>query len=69
VQVSQAPTAPVNMIGTIYHPHVASVNGLTRARAQAQGIVHKEPTRSKEASELPAKRDVPMDYLNVDVEL
>jgi len=33
VQTSQAPTALVNMIGTISHPHIVHVNVVTRERA------------------------------------
>ena len=35
VLVSQALAAPVNIIGQISHPHVAPMNAVTRARAQA----------------------------------
>jgi len=67
--ISQAPIAPINMIGTISHSHIALVNGITRIRAQAQVIAPEELSRSREVNELCAKRDVPMYYPNAKVEL
>jgi len=47
VQTSQEPIAPINMIGTVSHPHIVPMNAITRARAQAQRIVSKEPPKPK----------------------
>ena len=51
----QAPIAPVNMIGAIYHHTSMLANAITRARAQEQEKLN--------------DRVVPLDYPNAEVEL
>jgi len=61
-QVSQAPTTPINMIGTISHSHFSPTNVITASRPSAQGINPEETTRSREVVEPQAKKDTPIYY-------
>ena len=68
-QPTQAPVAPVNMIGAIYHPSIVPANAITRARAQGQGIAPEEIPKPKETSDPKVDKVVPLDYPNAEVEL
>ena len=68
----QAPAAPVNMIGAIYHHTFVPTNAITRARAQEQEKVTEEvakPIEPSEPSEPKNDKAIPLDYPNAKVEL
>ena len=68
-QPIQAPVAPVNMIGAIYHSSTMPANAITRVRAEDQGIAPEEIPNPKEPSEPKVDKIVPLDYPNAEVEL